>query len=266
MADQDKKKKRPAEPTLLAPRREEVVNGESVTFTWEPADRASGYRLVVATDNTLEEVVHEEELGTKTEHTVTDVFDTDGRTYFWHVEAYNEVGTSEPEHIESFVSSTAEETARMETEGGANDDEEYGPAGELVKSSSAAVAAEVTQDEAYFEEERRLGVAHEGVATGQIIAIAGSIILAIILLVLFLIFATDLTATQQRENVARTSRYPDLEEARNEAQQRLNNYGVVEDEEGAYRIPIDRAMELVIEESYQQQETAPSEESSQSQP
>ena len=263
MAEKERRKERPpAEPALLSPRREEVVDGSKVLFQWEPADRAETYRLVVALDASFEELVFEEDVGGATQREIKDAFEADGRTYYWHVEAHNEHGDSGREVVESFVSTTAEEATQVREGSGTNDDEDYGPAGELVRASSAEMAAEVTGAEKYYEAEERLGVEHEGIEAGQIMGIAGGVLLAIILMIITLLMAVDLEATEQREAVVDASRYPDLQETEAQAMERLNQYGVVEGEEGVYRIPIDRAMQIIANEAYQEEGQGPSEEPS----
>ena len=260
MAEKQSTETPPAEPVLLSPRREDVVSGQSVTFEWEAVEDAVSYRLMVAEDSSFNELIVDEEVGANTTHTVSDVFEADGRTYFWHVEAVNEHGESKREVIESFVSSVAEAAAQVEENPEGNDDEDYGPAGELMRASTAEVAAEATGNESYFEEERRRGVAHEGVEAGQIMALAGGILLAIVLMVITLIILVGQTAVEQRERVARSATYPELEETEAEAERLLNQYGMVEGEADRYRIPIDRAMDVVANEAYQDRSQAPSQE------
>ena len=263
MAEKEKKKERPpAEPALLSPRREEVVDGSKVLFQWESVEGAQEYRLVVARDASFEELVFTEKVGNTTQHEVSDVFEADGRTYFWHVEAHNEHGDSGREVVESFVAATADEAATMRESPESNDDEDYGPAGELVRAASAEMAAEVTGSEKYYEEEERLGVEHEGIEAGQIMGIAGGVIVAIILIIITLLMVVDLEAAEQREAVMDASRYPELQETEAQAMEKLHQYGVVEGEEGVYRIPIDRAMQIIANEAYQEEGTTPEGESS----
>ena len=84
--------------------------------------------------------------------------------------------------------------------------------------------------------------------------ITGSIIL-VILAAVALIFGWFGQVRQDMRTTAaaRTDAQP-LRQARLEATQQLQQYGVVDKEEGVYRIPIDRAMELVATEGYQQRQ------------
>ena len=48
------------------------------------------------------------------------------------------------------------------------------------------------------------------------------------------------------------SQNPKLQQLREQSQETLYSYGVVDSAQGVYRIPIDRAMELVAEDSFNQ--------------
>ncbi|WP_054682885.1 hypothetical protein [Rhodothermus marinus] len=52
---------------------------------------------------------------------------------------------------------------------------------------------------------------------------------------------------QRDAEVAATVRYPLREETEAHARQLLEGYGVVDAEQGVYRVPIDRAMEEIVE-------------------
>lgn len=254
MADkQDTATERPAEPHLIAPKRETVVDGAAVTFEWEEVEDAEEYHLQVGTDNHLDNVIYKEDIRGKTKHTVEEVFETDGRTYYWNVWARNEAGLSDTEYVESFVSATTEQSDQMTRDGTTTGDEDYGPAGELMRAATAEMAAEATGSEAYFEREREMGVAHEGIEAGEIMAISLSILVAIGLIVVTLFVMVDLQAETQRRAVTSQSRYPGLQETQARAADRLGQYAIVDDQEEVYRIPIDRAMNVMVNEAYQQE-------------
>jgi uncharacterized membrane protein len=245
----------PAEPKPLAPRREAVVDGSAVTFEWEGVDGADSYHLQVATDNHLHDLVYEQDLEA-TEHTAEDVFETDGATYFWSVEARNDAGWSDEEYVESFVSGTAEDVEAVAASPEPNDEEDYGPAGELVRAAAAEMAAEATGSEAYFEAERERGVAHEGIEAGQIMSIALGIIAVIVLLVVVLFVMFGLSEQRQQRAVRETSRYTELKETEAQAADKLDQYAIINDQEDVYRIPIDQAMDNMVNEAYRQEKQA----------
>lgn len=238
---------------LVAPRREMVVDGQSVTFEWQPVPDARSHRLEVAADSQFDQVLLEVDVTGRDSITLLDSFGTEGDTYYWRIIVEDEDGHIHGEDtVESFVGGTSEEAVQHvdEVTGG---EAEFGLVSELFKGAAVEMAAEVTQDDAYFRKEVELGVAHEGVAAGQILAITGGIVLALVLIIVTLIQYTQVTTQEVRYSTVGMSGYPELREARNAALRKLSEYGTVEDQPGVYRIPIDRAIELIANETYQQQ-------------
>jgi hypothetical protein len=62
-----------------------------------------------------------------------------------------------------------------------------------------------------------------------------------------LVVLTQWQMQQDAEVAAATARYPLREETEAHARQLLEGYGVVDAEQGVYRVPIDRAMEEIVE-------------------
>jgi len=62
-----------------------------------------------------------------------------------------------------------------------------------------------------------------------------------------LVVLTQWQMQQDAEVAAATVRYPLREETEAHARQLLEGYGVVDAEQGVYRVPIDRAMEEIVE-------------------
>jgi hypothetical protein len=242
----------PATPRPVAPREATIVNARDVTFEWRPIDAATVYRLEVARDAAFSTIVFEEEVPADTTAlTVTDFFPTDEQTYFWRVLAKNEDSWSRGERIESFVSATPEEAARHRMSR-PDDDEAYGPATMLVRSASKMVSDQVSSRGDRFEKEREIGVAYEGIPTGQILAVATSILFAVGIIVIILFQWTNITEAAIRQASSGQSMNADLRETELQANQKLTGYGVVDEEAGVYRIPIDQAMDLMVNEAYQQ--------------
>jgi hypothetical protein len=79
------------------------------------------------------------------------------------------------------------------------------------------------------------------------ITVAGLIILLIIIVLTWNYF----TYSKEREvyNQVLKQENPVLQELITEANQQLYSYGIVDKEKGIYHIPIERAMELVIQEA-----------------
>lgn len=243
-------------PVLVFPRRETVVDGRAVTFEWRPIPHARAHRLQIAADAGFETIVLDEDVSGRDAFEVADTFSTDGQTYFWRILAEDEQGhVRGQDNIESFVGGTGAEAAQYDRQvTGAEEEEAYGPVGGLVRGAATEAAAEVTGDEYFFRKEVEMGVAHEGIAAGQILAIIGAIVLALVLIVVALIQYTQITAQQVRYSAVGLSGYPELRESRTQAVRELSEYGVVDAEEGIYRVPIERAIELMANEAYQQQD------------
>jgi hypothetical protein len=242
-------KSAPPSPLLVAPRDAAVVNGAAVTFVWEGVETADTYLLQVASDTRFDDVVLEEEAGQKTALTVADYFPTDERTYFWRVLAKNDAGWCPGQRVESFVSATQEEADHYM----AVPSEELGPVTELVRAASADVSAELGMSGAdRYEKEVETGVAEEGIPSAQILGVAVSILVTIAVLAAVLFSLTGLAGQQAREIAVTPDQYTDLRQAEIEAARALDQYDVLDEEEGVYRIPIDRAMDLMANEAYQE--------------
>lgn len=231
-------------PVLVAPRAQAVLDGARVSFIWKPVRYASGYRLQVARQPSFEELVYESDELNRTEYTLRNELPIDDDTYFWRVLATDEDGVVHGEdNIESFVSSTADAAGRHIAQ--PDQDEEFGPIGRIFHGAVVEAAAEVSDSPRWAQEEHELGVEHEGVEAGQILGFVLATAVALGLAVFTLFQYVDITAQAVRIEATGRSGYPELLENRLNAIERLTQYDVVEGEEGRYRIPIDRAMELM---------------------
>lgn len=252
MAERDDMETPPASAVPIAPREEAVVDGAAVTFEWEPVEGATDYALEVAEDAAFDEVVFEQATGGDTSITVTDVFAQDGRTYYWRVFARNVAGESPGDLVESFISVSADEAAAATAQHVEHPDEEedLGPAIELHKAAAAEVAAEVTGEEKYFEAEAKLGVQHEGIGAAQILGFILAITVVILMAVAFTFVIMDTTVQAKRTTTATALNYPERRQVEANAAQRLTQYGTTDT--GTYRMPVDRAIDLMVNEAYQQ--------------
>ena len=273
--------KRPTPPYLVSPQEEAVVDGAAVTFTWEPVAGATGYRLEVASDTAFETVVHEETVAVESEaaereeeaeseetvepisRTVAGVFPTDGTTYYWRVFSQNQAGESQGENIESFISGTPEDVAQHI--GRPDHEERLGPLTELITGGSEDMLhlrrregqpapvtppeAEAATPEAFYAAEDQMAVQHEGIEAGQIVAFVFLLIIAIGLFVWGAMQWFESVADQAHQEAAASSTYPELRQVELAATQLLNQYEVINADQGVYRIPIDRAIDLIIDES-----------------
>lgn len=237
----------PSSPTLVAPRNAVAVDGQKVTFAWEPSREADRYRLQVAPTARFDDLVLDEEVGNETAVTVGNQFPTDGETFFWRVLAGSYAGWGAPSDVESFAAVTEDEAEQSLLAG-----EEAGPVTTLARAKKREVTRRVFDFENRFEEEKERGVAYEGIAANQIMAIAVAI-LVVILVAVTVIFGWYGQVVQQTQASATSEENYELrQELDQEAQEALSGYEVVDEEEGIYRIPIERAMDVIATEEYGQ--------------
>lgn len=224
------------------------MNGREVTFVWEPVPEAETYRLQIAPTARFDSPLLDEEVGEETAVTVGNQLPTDGQTLFWRVLAGSKETWGNPSTVESFLAATEEEAEQALQHA-----EEAGPVTDLARASRRDVTETAFELEDRFEREKERGVAYEGVAAGQILGISAAII-AVILVAVAIIFGWFGQVRQEMQAEAAHARdYQEIRELREGDEDRLHEYQVVDEEEGVYRIPIDRAMDLVATEEYQQQ-------------
>lgn len=248
MSDSTPSHSAPPPPALVAPRDASVVNGDEVTFVWDPVEAAVTYRLQVAPTARFEEPLLDEDVGTETAVTVGHMFPTEGDTLFWRVRAVSEEGWSEGGAVESFVAATPDEAREAIA-----DEEDAQPVTGLARAERREEPRQVFTLDDQFEEEKERGVAYEGVAASQIMAVAAAILVVIMVAVVVLFgwyaqVSQETRAANEGSDVYERVRQPDREAA-----QRLQEYGVVDEDEEVYHIPIDQAIDRVVTEQYNQQ-------------
>lgn len=237
-------------PSLVAPRDATAVYGREVTFVWEPVEGAQTYRLQVARTARFDEPVLDEEVGAETAVTVGNQFSTDNQTFFWRILAASEGDWVESESVESFLATTEDEAESEEAILGAEEE----PVTALARADRSEEEVETYGFEDRFEEEKRRGAAYEGVAARQIAGITVSIIVVILVAVGVLFgWFEQVRQNSRMSNIARQDSRP-LRQDEVETVQQLQQYGIVNEEEGVYHIPIDRAMDLIANEESQQQQ------------
>lgn len=236
-----------ASPPLVAPRDASVVTGAEVTFVWEPVEAAVSYRLQVASTARFDELLLDEDVGTETAVTVGNTFPETGDTLFWRVRAVSEDGWSEGGAVESFVAATRDEAKQALAR-----EEDEPPVTGLARAERREQSRQVFTLDDQFEEEKERGVAYEGVAASQIMAVAAAILIVISVAVV-VIFGWYGQVSQDATNaVSDAETYARIQKVDREAAQHLQEYGAVDEEEGVYHIPIDDAMERVLSEQYDQ--------------
>lgn len=235
----------PSPPPLVGPVDATTVDGQEVTFAWKPVPEADRYRLQVAETARFDEFVLDEDVGNESAVTVGNQLPTDGQTFFWRVIAGSVEEWGEPSAVESFIATT-EEASEQDLPA----PEAEGPITGLARATKREVTRSVFSVEDQFEEERKRGVAYEGIAASQIMAIAVSILVVILIAVAVLFSWYGQVTQKTRASATGEQTYEMLQEARTEAQQDLTQYEVVDEEEGVYQIPIDRAMDVIAAEEY----------------
>lgn len=116
----------------LDPHHAGVVDGTHVVLRWEPCGDAETFAIEVAEDPEFHTIVYSHEVpGTVTEFAVPVPFPDDDRLLYWRVSAGNAEGWSEGARIESFISGTAAQAARVPEP---EDGEPFGPLPSLIWS------------------------------------------------------------------------------------------------------------------------------------
>jgi hypothetical protein len=246
MASADAHSDPPAPPDLVAPRNATAIYGQKATFAWNPSREADRYRIQIAKTAQFDDPVVDEEVGNETAVTVGNQLPTDGEPFFWRVIAGSYAGWGEPSAVESFTATTeaaAEQDLLAEAEAG--------PVTGLARAAKREVTRRVFAFEDRLEQEKERGVAYEGIAASQIMAIAVSILVVILVAVVVLFGWYGQVAQDAQSELTSTDNYQLLQETRTQQQEALSQYGVVDEEAGVYRIPIDRAMDVVAAEEYE---------------
>lgn len=239
----------PPSPSLVAPRDALSVDGREVTFVWRSVEGADTYRLQVAPTARFEAPLIDTEVGDETAVTVGNHLPTDGQTLFWRVLAGTDGNWSKKNPVESFIATTE---AEAEHEPPRLEEEE--PVTDLARAAHPEAPAATVDFEDRIEKEKERGVAYEGVAASQIMGISVSIIVVVLVAIAILFGWFGQVSQTEAQSASERQTYNDIREAEVEATQRLQQYGVVDEEEGTYRIPIDRAMDLIATEEYQQRQ------------
>ncbi len=113
-----------------------------------------------------------------------------------------------------------------------------------------AAATEHGADE-HHDDHFELAVEDENIETGAIFRIFGVVVAFVIVLAVIGVQLAKMTTITMRAEATQVSGHPELREVRATAAQQLSQYGVVDAEAGVYRIPIDTAIDLIVNESMQ---------------
>ena len=100
------------------------------------------------------------------------------------------------------------------------------------------------------EMDEMVGVQYEGVGAGLIMGFIFVCLMFVVGVVWVGINWAESEAQQAHETAAMDLNYPELRQAELTAARLLNQYEVIDARQGRYRIPIDRAVDLMVREAY----------------
>ena len=123
---------------------------------------------------------------------------------------------------------------------------------ELMVDAPSAAAA-IAMEESGESHHHFVGVEEESVNAGLVIGIVLGVVVIVTGLVVFAFTITEVTTRDTMESILADIEYPDLRETRAASAALLNKYETVNAEEGSFRIPIDRAIDLMVNENFQSQ-------------
>ena len=95
-----------------------------------------------------------------------------------------------------------------------------------------------------------VGVQYEGIGAGPIMGFVFMCVILIGAVVWVGINWAESEVQQAREAAAADLNYPELRQVKTAAARQLNHYDVIDADQGIYRIPIDRAIDLMVREAY----------------
>ena len=247
----------PSSPVLVAPVDGAPVDPDAVHFQWEDAGDDLEYALELAANSTFEDVLLTLDVGDALDVTVSDLPDQHG-AYFWRMRSKPKDSETWGPYGEGAMFSVGEEPADVPSTdaygkpGSAapvrpDVQEDLGPVPGMLKGISTEVAAEVTGDSEYYAQEEELGVEHEAIGVSQILGFIGAIIAVLILIIIFVFQIVNISELRTYESAVLESGYPELRQVRVEAAREMTQYEILNDAEGIYQIPVDRAMELLVD-------------------
>lgn len=94
-----------------------------------------------------------------------------------------------------------------------------------------------------------LGVQDEGINVAPILGVIGVIMAFVVVAVIAMFQITNLEHTKVELASASYSGHPELQQLRMDAAEALTQYAVVDEAAGVYRIPVDQAMQLMLNEA-----------------
>ena len=101
----------------------------------------------------------------------------------------------------------------------------------------------------FIHEQDEFEVKAENLSAGVLSGIVAGIAFLVTVIVVIAVSVSGLRFEEARIEAVSHSGYPNLRQTRAGSQQKLAHFEILDEDAGVYRIPIDRAMSLVIEEA-----------------
>ena len=124
----------------------------------------------------------------------------------------------------------------------------------LVDAQSGAEAFAAT--EGHESHQALVGVEKEAVNVGMVLGVVFGTVIIVSSLVTFAFTMAEVTSRETLARINAQADYPELREVRADASTRLAQYNIVNAQEETYQIPIDQAINLIVNEQYQNQDVA----------
>lgn len=100
-----------------------------------------------------------------------------------------------------------------------------------------------------LHQQDEFAIESEKLPAGLLMGIVGAIATIIVMIVGITVSVTGIRFEAARVDAIDHSGYPQLRQTRASAQQKLMHYEVIDAEKGVYRVPIERAIDLIAEDA-----------------
>ncbi len=129
------------------------------------------------------------------------------------------------------------------------DPEEASPESEMLVDAPAGAEA-FAATEGHDSHHALVGVEKESINVNLILGIVLGTVVIVTGLVVFAFTMTEVTSRERQVLMAAQTDYPELREVRAAAATRLEQYNVVNAQENTFQIPIDQAINLIVNEQH----------------
>ena len=134
------------------------------------------------------------------------------------------------------------------------DPKDVNPKPELLVDAPEGAEAFAASTDGHESHHALVGVEKEAVNVGVVMGIVFGTVVIVSSLVAFAFTMTEVTQRETLALINAQTDYPELREARAAAASRLAQYNIVNAQEETYQIPIDQAINLIVNEQYLNQD------------